>query len=94
LSVSEFDRAFYFYNGIGDNNGKFATDLTQFSEALKTVDIRSINFHLYREDFEKWLRFIGEQELAAEVSRLRRRVPKGERCRKQLCAKVEARLKG
>jgi len=88
------DQAFYFYNAIGRPNGKVAGDLKQFSEILKTVEIESINFHLHREDFEKWLGAIGEGKLAAEVSKLRMGALAGEPCRKELCRMVEAHLRG
>ena len=72
------DNAFYFYLGIGKPLQKSATDLRQFYETLKTIDIQSLEFHLYREDFEKWLNFRGEGRLSSEVSKIRRCGEKGE----------------
>ena len=87
------DKAFYFYNGIDRPNGKVAMDLQQFYEILKAVDIESIEFHLYREDFEKWLRAIGEENLTAEVSKIRMGALSGESCRRGMCEVVGAHLR-
>jgi hypothetical protein len=57
---------------------KSAADLRQFYETLKTIEIESLEFHLYREDFEKWLNYTGEFRLSSEVAKIRRSGQKGE----------------
>lgn len=53
---------------IARATGKVATNLPDFAEKLGTVDIRSINFHFPRQDFEKWLReIIGDSELSRKM---------------------------
>jgi hypothetical protein len=87
------DRAFYFYTDTGQSTGKSALDLRQFSEALRTVDARSIEFHLYREDFEKWLNFIGENALALRVAKLRKDGLRGEPCRRIMCLMLDKEIR-
>jgi len=72
--------------------GKRASNLYQFRDVLKTVDIRSIEFHLYREDFEKWLRFIGVNPLASDLERIRKDGLRGELLREKICDAVDKRL--
>src|SRR3989304_3515423 len=61
---------FRFSRGIGDYTGQVATSLEEFAEMLRTVDSKSIEFHMERKDFERWIRNVfGEEELAQTVSR-------------------------
>jgi hypothetical protein len=40
---------------------------------MKAVDIRSVNVHFNRRDFEKWIRdIIGDTELATKISKIRK----------------------
>lgn len=62
--------AFHFSRGIGDYTGQAATSLAEFAEMLRTVDSKSIEFHMERKDFERWVRNVfGDEELAQSVSR-------------------------
>jgi hypothetical protein len=72
------NNAFYFYTGIGMPLEKSAMDLRQFYETLRTIDIQSLEFHLFREDFEKWLNYCGEDRLSSEVAKVRRSGQMGE----------------
>ena len=61
---------FYFARGIGDYTGQVATCLADFAEILLTVDSKSVEFHMERRDFERWIRNVfGDEELAQNVSR-------------------------
>jgi hypothetical protein len=83
---------FHFFKALGDSTGKVAANLADFAEKLRTVDIRSINFHFPRQDFEKWLRdIIGDSELARRISRLGREIH-GERLRSEIIRIVRARM--
>ena len=62
---------FRFFKAPGDSTGKVATSLADFVEKLRTVDIRSVNFHFPRQDFEKWLRnIVGDTELSTRISKI------------------------
>jgi len=83
---------FHFFKAPGDSTGKVATDLTDFGEKLRTVDIRSINFHFPRQDFEKWLRdIIGDSELSRRIGRIGKEIH-GEMLRNEIIRIVKGRI--
>jgi len=64
--------AFYFCRTLGNFTGQKANSLEEFLEKTKGIDAESIEFHLVRGDFEKWIKFtIGESKLALAIGRLR-----------------------
>ena len=83
---------FHFLKGLGDSTGKVAISLTDFSEKIRTVDIRSVNFHFKRGEFEKWIRdTIGDVELSRRIGRIRKE-DHGEKLRNEITQLVKARL--
>lgn len=83
---------FHFFKALGDPTGKVATSLSDFAEKLRIVDIRSVNFHFPRQDFEKWLRdVIGDAELSMRIGRIRKDTH-GERLRSEIIQTVKARI--
>jgi hypothetical protein len=83
---------FHFFRAPGDATGKVATNLTDFAEKLRTIDIRSINFHFPRQNFEKWLRdVIGDSELSRRISRIGKE-NHGEKLRSEVIQIVKARV--
>jgi hypothetical protein len=78
-----YQEGFRFSRGIGDYTGQVATSLEDFAEMLRTVDSKSIDFHMERRDFEKWVVGIfGDEELAQIINR--RMVFQGEKRRDEL----------
>ena len=49
------ENAFYFFTSIGNYTGENAASLEEFVRKIKEVDAKSLEFHLYRGDFEKWV---------------------------------------
>jgi len=49
------DKAFYFFTSIGNYTGKSASSLEEFVKKILDVNIKSLEFHFYRGDFEKWI---------------------------------------
>jgi DNA-binding Lrp family transcriptional regulator len=49
------EAAFHFYTEVGQPTGFSAESLKDFYEIVKRVDARSLEFHLYRGDFESWV---------------------------------------
>jgi hypothetical protein len=92
LSEVKPENAFHFYSEVGSYTGKSASGLNQFGEILKTIDIRSIEFHLQRGDFEKWVRFLGDNILALQLARIRKKAPEGEKLREKICDVVSKRI--
>ena len=86
---------FRFYLGIGEPTGETAVSLADFAEKLDNVDVRSVNFHYPRRDFEKWIiDVIGDAELASRlnmVSNIHTGI-KGEALRNHLIRVVKVRL--
>lgn len=83
---------FHFFRAPGDSTGKVATNLADFVENLRIVDIRSVNFHFPRQDFEKWLRdAIGDSELSRKISRIRKETH-GEQLRSEIIQIVKGRV--
>jgi hypothetical protein len=84
--------AFYFFRGIGQYSGKFATSLLDFNHKVKTLQSDSVDFHFERGDFEKWIRTtIGDTYLADKIAKINESA-KGEELLTQMCTIVEKRL--
>lgn len=92
-SVSS-EKAFRFYKGINESLGVYAISLNDFRKKINAVDVGSIEFHLFRRDFESWIREgLGDPELANRIGLVRTMGLSGEQLRKRLYATVESRCK-
>ena len=88
------EKAFYFFTSIGNYTGESAGSLKEFMEKVNGVNVKSLEFHLYRGDFEKWTSDVLQDEtLASEIRRLQRLNLTGDTLRNQLSATVSKRLK-
>ena len=72
LSSLPNERSFYFFTGIGDYTGNFAKSLEEFSDFLREINIQSIEFHMSRGDFERWISDLGDKELAKRMGLLKK----------------------
>ena len=89
LELVPEDKAFYFYLGENKPAGLAARSLKEFYDAVKTVDSTSLEFHVQRGDFEKWIReVLGDEELAAEIAELRPANLSGDSLRNKLCENI------
>jgi hypothetical protein len=92
LRTVSMAEAFHFFADIGQYDGKSATSLVDFSEKLKTVQLKSMEFHFKRGDFERWIReTLGDGYLADGIGRIDKAV-QGEELRTALQRTVENRL--
>jgi hypothetical protein len=88
------EEAFYFFTSIGNYTGQSAASLEEFMRKIKEISIKSLEFHLYREDFEKWIaQTLGDQRLASEIRNLRLRKVTGNLLREQLYNVVSRRYR-
>lgn len=88
------EEAFYFFTSIGNYTGESASSLDEFLAKVKEVDIKSLEFHLFREDFEKWIaQTLGDDKLAGEIKILRGLKATGNTLRDRLYYVVSRRLK-
>ena len=91
LSPVSVEKAFYFYYGINYYSGIYADSLQSLVNKLKAVDLRSIEFHTPRKDFELWIRSLGDLELAKQLELLRMKQLSGEYLREELYKIVNSR---
>jgi len=85
------EAVFHFYTGIGQPTGFSAESLKELYEIIKRVAIGSVEFHLYRGDFENWIKAVFKDEaLADELASLKSADVKGEDLRKEIIAVIAA----
>ena len=86
------NEAFYFFTSLGDYTGEYAISLGDFVRKIKEVDIKSIEFHLSRGDFENWFtQTLEDKELAQEIRNLQKQNLTGESLRQKLHSTVSRR---
>ena len=85
------DMAFHFYMGIGQPTGFSAESLKELYEIIKRVAVGSVEFHLYRGDFENWIKAaFKDAALAEELATLKDANVKGEELRKEIVTAIAA----
>jgi hypothetical protein len=88
------EKAFYFFTSIGNYTGTSASSLKEFMEKINEVNIKSLEFHLYRGDFEKWTtEVLQDTELAADIKKLQKLNITGNGLRDQLSFTISRRFK-
>jgi predicted transcriptional regulator len=88
----EDEKAFNFYVGVDKPLGFNARSLEEFYRLIKKVCSDSLDFHLYRGDFENWIRqVVGDNGLAEEVAILKASALNGEELRKALLKAIDDR---
>ncbi len=67
-------KRFYFHTDAQHPGPRSAASLWEFREALETVSVESLHYHLQRGDFEKWIeKVFHDDELARSLRKVRRR---------------------
>jgi len=88
------EKAFYFFTSIGNYTGESATSLKEFMEKINEVNAKSLEFHLYRGDFEKWVtEVLEDKELAEEIRKLQKISLTGDVLRSRLYTTVSKHYK-
>jgi len=88
------EKAFYFFTSVGNYTGMSAASLKEFMERVNDVSIKSLEFHLQRGDFEKWVEeVLQDKDLAWDIKRLQRFNLTGNALRNQLSMVVSRRYK-
>jgi alpha-amylase len=68
--------------------------LDEFVSGLKKVDVSSIMFHMERQDFERWLRFVvGDSDLADQITKITTKKMNGETLRKKILVATKKRIR-
>jgi len=84
LAYVPAEKAFHFYVDIGKPLHIFAASLGDFCDKIQKIDIASLEFHLYRGDFEAWFNGLGDVELARKATLIKERKFYGEELRRKL----------
>jgi predicted transcriptional regulator len=86
------DSTFHFYVGFAQPTGFSADSLKDFHEIVKRVDAESLDFHLYRGDFENWIKnALRDGVLADELANLKVDLLKGEELRQEILKTIAKR---
>jgi len=86
------ERGFTFFHEFARPTQLTVKSLDEFLSALKIVDVKSIEFHTERGDFERWIRqVVGDDTLADTLSALANENLKGEKLRTKTHGAVERR---
>ncbi len=85
------EMSFHFYFGVDQPADFTAKTLQEFYKAIQHVSAASLEFHLYRGDFENWLKqACKELELAEQIGSLKAASLKGEALRAELLRVLDA----
>ena len=85
------ETSFHFYFGINQPTDLTANTLQEFYKAIKQASAGSLEFHIYRGDFENWLKeACKEPELAEKVGGVKAAGLKGEELRAELLKVLDA----
>jgi hypothetical protein len=91
LSPLPLEKAFHFYYDINQYSDIHADSLKDFVDKIQNVDLKSIEFHIPRGDFEHWISSLGDTELSKKLGLLRTANLSGENLRKELYATANSR---
>ncbi len=88
------EKGFTFFFEFARPTKVITYNMFEFAEALKTMNVKSINYHFERGDFESWLsQVIGDKKLAQRINSITDENLSGERLRERLVRIVDGRIK-
>ena len=83
--------SFQFYYRLNQPAQLSATTLKELYSVVRQISVDSIEFHLYRRDFENWIKeAFKDPELAHEIEQVRENELKGDEMRTALLKKFDA----
>ena len=85
------ESAFRFYKEMGRSTGIEANSLQDFCDKIPKIDLRSLEFHMPRKDFENWLQHLGDPELAKKIAMIREQGVSGEELRQKVYEATKSR---
>lgn len=92
LRTVPYEKGFHFHTALNTFTRETATSIDTFEKKLQTIPAESVNFHLQRGDFQKWIRHtLGDDELAKRIDSISLKFPV-EDMRKELLAIVRTRI--
>jgi len=84
LAYLPVEESFHFYADVGKPLNVHAASLQDFCEKILKVDMSSVEFHIYRGDFEAWFMGLGDIELARKTLLVKEQKIFGEKLRRRL----------
>jgi hypothetical protein len=92
LSEVKPENAFFFNLSEGVFTGSGALNLSQLLEIIKIVELKSVEFHLRRGDFENWIGYLGDNVLAVRLAKVREAPLEGEPARERVANVIGKRI--
>ena len=86
------ERSFYFYRDVGEPTGISANSISGFIDSIKIIEVASLEFHMIRGDFEKWIAMLGDETLSQQIINLNRENFHGEKMRNRMLQIMRLRL--
>jgi hypothetical protein len=94
LGTLPFELGFHFCLEGGNYTGITATSIHEFTEELKTIDQNSIDFHMQRKDFQKWIQNeFCDKELPKQLDKIKEEKVADEKLRQELLSTINGYLK-
>ena len=81
MAYTPHDKAFNFYVDIDKPLHMHAHSLQDFANKLSKIDLKAIEFHMNKDDFEAWFRDLGDQELTKKAVIIKERKISGDALR-------------
>ena len=79
------EKLFRFFTSASEYTGEDASSLEEFLEKVRVIDSKSLEFHLYRQDFETWFKeALNLEYLAEEMQKIKKLNLRGEELRTQM----------
>jgi hypothetical protein len=91
LAYAPHDKSFNFYVDVDKPLHMHAHSLYDFANKIAKVDLKSLEFHMGRGDFEAWFKCLGDLELAKKTAVIKERKIVGEQLQTMLHDVVEQR---
>lgn len=83
--------AFHFYREVNKPLGISSKNLIDFCERIREIDPETFKFHFLRGDFERWIKFLGDLELAKRLEILREKQHFSENKKNEVYAVIKRR---
>jgi DNA-binding Lrp family transcriptional regulator len=93
FSAVPVEKEFHFYTAMNQPTGLSAKSFKEFYDLVKTADVKALEFHLYRGDFENWVRTtVNDAVFANELECMTKSGVKSEQLRETLLRAAESRF--
>ncbi len=92
LRILPNEKGFHFNTEKGVYTGQTATSLEDFADKLKTLDIKSVSYHYYRGDFQRWISTtLGDREFSDKLCFIQTEIT-AEELRRELLKMLDSRI--